>query len=43
MSVWFDRIESYYKAGLWTKAQVLAAAEKGAITRAEAQEILKER
>lgn len=42
MSVWFDRIESYYKAGLWTKAQVKAAAAKGAITEEEAKTILGE-
>ena len=43
MSAWFEKIKGYYNAGLWKKSQVLAAAEKGAITRTEAQEILGER
>ncbi len=43
MSAWYEKIKSYYKSGLWTKAQVLATVEKGAITEAEAREILKER
>ncbi len=42
MSAWFEKIKSYYTAGLWKKSQVEAAAAKGAITAAEAKEILGE-
>lgn len=35
----YDRIEKWYKQGLWTEAMVRNAVEKGVITEAEYTEI----
>lgn len=35
-----EKIEKWYKQGLWTEAMVLNAVEKGAITANEAAEIM---
>lgn len=35
-----DKIERWYKQGLWTAEMVQAAADKGVITQAQADEIM---
>lgn len=35
----YDKIARWYKQGLWTAAMVDKAAEKGVITRAQAEKI----
>lgn len=35
-----EKIEKWYKQGLWTEAMVLQAVEKGIITETDAAEIL---
>lgn len=36
---WFNKIKKFYDKGLWDKAQVAKAVEKGKITAAQYQEI----
>lgn len=36
----YDKIERWYKQGLWTAAMVDNAAKKGVITRQQAEEIV---
>ena len=40
-SKYYDRIKHWYEQGLWTAEQVHQAYEKGLITKAEYQEIVK--
>lgn len=35
----FEKIAKWYRQGLWSAAMVNAAAQKGVITRAQAEEI----
>lgn len=39
----YNKIKKWYEMGLWTEAMVLQAVEKGIITQAQADEILKEK
>ena len=36
----YEKIERWYKQGLWTTEMVQAAADKGVITRKQADEIM---
>ena len=42
MSAWYERIKEHYSKGRWKRQQVIDAVTRGAITEAEAKEILGE-